>query len=212
MDNTGVYTVDRNNKPALTATLDDATFTVTNEVPLALLEDKVKANGEYLPLEAIKAKKGGLSFEIDKEYLTAGDNEIDLSEVKDVLGTAISGETTFTITKELVEKNVPSTIDVSYNDKKGTNTVTSRFFAVIDTLDYAKAGFEVTTTVDEEEYVWDIELNEVYGEVTVNDVVYSSEGKYLVTAAIGDVPADFDGDFEVRAYTVDFEGVKAYID
>ena len=210
IDDVGMYIVKDSEKPVLTASVNNFTVTTSNEVPLALLANgnlsKIKANGKYLPLEAIKANKGGLSFEIDEDYLTVGENIIDLSEVKDILGTSISGTTTFTMTKELKEKEVPSTIGVSYNDKKGANTVTSRFFAPITSLDFAKVVFEISTIFEETPYTWEVELDEVYENVTVNDTVYSKTGAYVVTAALGDVPSDFDGDFEVNAYAVDFEG------
>ena len=103
-----------------------------------------------------------------------------------------------------VNKNITET----YDDGKGTKT--SRFFADINTLDVAEAGFEVTTTIEGETYTWTIELNEVYSKVIANDVTYNAQN-YILTGAIGDVPSDFDGEFEVKVYTKDFEGNTNYI-
>ena len=50
----------------------------------------IKSNGEYLPLDALTPQMGGLAMTIDDDYLTAGDNIIDLSEVKDILGSSVS--------------------------------------------------------------------------------------------------------------------------
>lgn len=221
IDDLGAYFVQQANKPALTMELNGLTFTTSNEVPLALLKkyetnSVIKVNGQYLPLEAITAKKGALSFEIDEDYMSEGVNTIDVSEVKDILGTTATGTTTFTYG---TAPEVPEDVTVangniiSYDDLKGLNTVTTRFFALINSLDFAKIGFEITAIVDNEtEYAWNIELDEVYGQVSVNDVNYVTEGRYIVTAAIGDVPNDFEATgFEVKPYTVSYEGVKSYV-
>ena len=106
-----------------------------------------------------------------------------------------------TSNKETVTNAVANT---SYDDGKGANTVTERFFKMIDTLDYAVVGFEIKAG----EYTWDIPLTNVYSKVLVNGKNYSAGDSYVVTAAIGDVPNDYDGGFEVSAYAIDFEGNK----
>ena len=113
---------------------------------------------------------------------------------------------TYSIVRKPV--TVSENITETYDDGKGTKT--SRFFADINTLDVAEAGFEVTTTIEGETYTWTIELNEVYSKVIANDGTYNATN-YILTGAIGDVPNDFDGEFEVKVYTKDFEGNTNYI-
>jgi len=99
--------------------------------------------------------------------------------------------------------NVTDDLEAVYAD--GNETYTYRFFAVIADYElYAKAGFKVTAIVSGEEYEWNIELNEVYETVNVNDTDYDAEG-YILTGAIGEVPTD-DVKFTVVPYVVDFEG------
>ncbi len=111
------------------------------------------------------------------------------------------------------EPEEPEAITVSakmgnvYDDGNGTKT--ARFFADIDTLEVAEAGFEVTTTVDGEPRVWTIALSEVYEQVIANGVTYNATN-YILTGAIGEVPNDFTGTFTVKTFVTDFEGNTEY--
>lgn len=99
--------------------------------------------------------------------------------------------------------NVADELKVVYAD--GNDEYTYRFFAEIaDYKLYAKAGFKVTAVVSGVEYEWNIELNEVYEAVNVNNTDYDAEG-YILTGAIGEVPTD-DVEFTVVPYAIDFEG------
>ena len=111
------------------------------------------------------------------------------------------------------EPEEPEAITVSakmgnvYDDGNGTKT--ARFFADIDTLEVAEAGFEVTTTVDGEPRVWTIALSEVYNQVIANGVTYNATN-YILTGAIGEIPSDFTGTFTVKTFVTDFEGNTEY--
>ncbi|MBE7054463.1 MAG: hypothetical protein E7391_09395, partial [Ruminococcaceae bacterium] len=156
IDNARVYTVNKNDLVKLNVTVDDLTVTTSNEVMIANLKNTsdetlsvIKANGQYLPMSAIKVNKGGLSFVIDEDDLAWGDNEIDLSEVKDIFGQNIDGDNTFVYTKEMpVVEVIGEDIKASYDDGKGANTVTNRFFAnLVNIEDIAEAGFEISTVI-----------------------------------------------------------------
>ena len=113
-----------------------------------------------------------------------------------------NSDDTYTVIEDTVV-NVTDDLEAVYAD--GNETYTYRFFAVIADYElYAKAGFKVTAIVSGEEYEWNIELNEVYEAVNVNDTDYDAEG-YILTGAIGEVPTD-DVKFTVVPYVVDFEG------
>ncbi|MBE7053175.1 MAG: hypothetical protein E7391_02740 [Ruminococcaceae bacterium] len=205
LDNTGVYTVDKSDLPNLTLSQNNLKFTTSNEVTLANLSKDatlslVKVNGEYLPLADIKTEKGGLAFNVSEDVLVYGNNTIDLSEVKDIFGQVPTGNATFTVEKPYPQVEVANSTVVAYEDGEGTYT--NRFFKLIEEAeDYAKVVFEITA----DGFTWTVDLDEVYGNVTVNDTVYSKTGVYVATAAIGDVPSD-DVEFSVNAYAVDFEG------
>ena len=53
---------------------------------------------------------------------------------------------------------------------------------------------------------WEIVLDTVYENVIANDTEYVTDAGYILTGAIGDVPDSFEGEFNVKVYTVDFEG------
>lgn len=113
---------------------------------------------------------------------------------------------TYTVKKLPV--NVNGILNTNYSDVSGNYTY--RFFAVIDNNElYAKAGFEVTATYEGNEYTWNITLNEVYKTVNVNNTDYTSDD-YILTGAVGDVPAN-DVEFTVKAFAVDFQGDKTYL-
>jgi len=119
-------------------------------------------------------------------------------------------ETAYVVEEAPSEVTVAENITASYDDGKGAGTKTSRFFADINTLDVAEAGFEVSATVEGVKYTWTIALNEVYSTVVANDVTYNATN-YIITGAIGDIPNSFEGEFDVKVYTKDFEGNTKYI-
>ena len=220
IDDNAIYTVKKSNLVPLTMETDGNQVTISNEVTLSQItntSDKtlsvIKANGEYLPLSAVKVERGALKLTISEDALTFGDNEIDLSEVKDIFGQNIYGENTFTITKEMpVVEVIGEDIKASYDDGKGANTVTNRFFAnLVNIEDIAEAGFEISTVIDEVTYAWEIVLDTVYENVIANDTKYVTDAGYILTGAIGDVPNDFAGEFIVKTFVKNFEGVKSYL-
>ena len=220
IDNTEVYSMKKSNLVPQTMEVDGNQVIFENEVTLSQItntSDKtlsvIKANGQYLPLSAVKVEKGSLKLTISEDALSFGDNEIDLSEVKDIFGQNIYGENTFTITKEMpVVEVIGEDIKASYDDGKGANTVTNRFFAnLVNIEDIAEAGFEISTVIDEVTYAWEIVLDTVYENVIANDTEYVTDAGYILTGAIGDVPNDFEGIFTVKTFVKNFEGVKSYL-
>lgn len=106
----------------------------------------------------------------------------------------------------LVEENV---INDSYDDGKGVQTSTLRFFANLKTLDLAEAGFNVSTVIDDVTYAWKIALDSVYSKVIVNGKNYiTDDGGYILTGAIGDIPQTVleTALFVIKPYAIDFEG------
>lgn len=114
---------------------------------------------------------------------------------------------TYSVVLKTEEKiTADAVVSALYDDGKGENTVTKRFFALIDSDQYASAGFEIVA----DGFTYDIKLDEIYSAVNVNNTDYVADGGYILTGAIGDVPNDFDGDFDVKVYTITFEGIKTY--
>jgi len=136
LDNAGTYTVLSNYLPPLTATsTKSGIYEFSNEVakidlvnPSDSTVSVIKANGNYLPIDAIKPKMGYMSFEIDSAYLAKGENTIDLSGVKDIFGTSLSGTKTFKIVKYTNEKIINMPLDdFSDPDKSYPNVTTNGY-------------------------------------------------------------------------------------
>ena len=139
-------------------------------------------------------KGGTFSVAVDEKYIANGYECVE------------NEDGTYSVVEKIEVNNELS--EVSYDDKKGTSTVTNRFFTTLESLDFAKAGFEVEAVVDDETYVWDIALDSVYNTVTVNGSKYVASAGYILTGAIGDVPSDFGSNFVVTPYVITYEGVK----
>ena len=219
VDDNMAYTVFSNNLPALIAENNELDVTFSNEVMRADLikegtTSKIKVNGNYISMDDIVIPMGGLNISISEDALDYGENTIDLSEVTDIFGSNVTSGATFTYEKVKPVTEIEEATASIYDDGKGLGTITNRFFATLDSIEnIAVAGFEVEITLDDVTYVWDIVLDTVYSAVTVgtNDYV-AKAGNYILTGAIGDVPADKVklGDFDFKVYTIDFEGNKTY--
>ncbi|MBE7053594.1 MAG: DUF2334 domain-containing protein [Ruminococcaceae bacterium] len=132
LDNTMTYSVTSSDLPPLSATGGTSKIVFSNEVMKADLVNGtdstlsvIKANGTYIPLSALKADMGGLSFTIADEYLNAGYNTIDVSEVKDIFGQNVVEDTkTVKVIKYTKSKMVIMPLDDFSDPDKVYPTVT----------------------------------------------------------------------------------------
>ena len=143
-------------------------------------------------------------IEISKE-LTITKNGFEATSLSAGAGYALNETDSAYIVTRINE--VEEALGTAYEDGNGTKT--ARFFAPIDSINYAEAGFEVTTKIDEIEYSWIIKLYEIYSNVVVNNATYGAEN-YMFSGAIGEIPADTSATLTVTPYTMNFEGEKSY--
>ena len=85
-----------------------------------------------------------------------------------------------------------------------------RFVSAVDSLDYAKAGFEISVTVGGEAKTVTVEITKVYETLLAkgekfDSSVFGVENGYLFAYAVSDVPST-DTEFTVRAYVVTNDG------
>jgi len=161
-----------------------------------------------LVTDLTKISKKGSNYVLKILNASAGIYEI-YADVTFTDGEVVTSDTvTFEIEDNdvLVKENV---IKASYDDGKGNETSTLRFFANLKSLDVAEAGFDVLTVIDEVTYTWKIALDCVYSKVLVDGKNYiTDDGGYILTGAIGDVPQTVieTATFIIKPYAIDFEG------